>query len=70
LQQGPGRTLADIPKPPYSASALNDAILAKIDGLLDGTPPGRSRTELLTLREELKSHRPGLLDRRASAMKP
>jgi hypothetical protein len=53
-----------------AALALNDAILAKIDEMLDRTPPGRARTALLTWREEIKSHRPGLLESRADAMTP
>ncbi|MFZ0266887.1 hypothetical protein [Caulobacter sp.] len=53
-----------------SALALNDAVLAKIDELLSRTPPGRQRTELLTLRAEMKSHRPGLLESRSDAMTP
>jgi hypothetical protein len=53
-----------------AALALNDAILAKIDEQLDRTPPGRDRTALLTWREEVKSHRPGLLESRADAMAP
>jgi hypothetical protein len=53
-----------------AALALNDAILAKIDEMLDRTPPGRDRAALLTWREEIKSHRPGLLESRADAMAP
>jgi hypothetical protein len=53
-----------------SALALNDAILAKIDEQLDKTPKGPARTTLLEWRAEMKSHRPGLLESRADAMKP
>ena len=53
-----------------AALALNDATLAKIDELLSQTPSGRVRTQLLALRAETKSHRPGLLESRADAMKP
>jgi hypothetical protein len=53
-----------------AALALNDATLAKIDDLLSRTPKGPNRTALLTLRAELKSHRPGLLESRADAMAP
>ncbi len=53
-----------------TALALNDAIIAKIDEVLDRYPPGKERTALLTWREEIKSHRPGLLASRADAMNP
>ena len=53
-----------------AALALNDATLAKIDDLLSRTPKGPNRTALLTLRAEMKSHRPGLLESRADAMAP
>ncbi|WP_165190959.1 hypothetical protein [Caulobacter soli] len=53
-----------------AALALNDAVLAKIDEQLGKTPKGPTRTTLLELRAEMKSHRPGLLESRADAMKP
>ena len=53
-----------------AALALNDAMLEKIDDILSQTPPGPRRTHLLALRAEMKSHRPGLLESRADAMKP
>ncbi|HWU15389.1 MAG TPA: hypothetical protein VN157_15430 [Caulobacter sp.] len=53
-----------------TALALNDAILAKIDDLLSRTPKGPNRATLLAWRTEMKSHRPGLLESRADAMKP
>ncbi len=53
-----------------AALALNDAFLAKIDEMLDRVPPGRNRTLLLTWREQMQAHRPGLLESRADAMKP
>jgi hypothetical protein len=53
-----------------AALALNDAIVAKIDEMLNRTPPGRDRTALLAWRQEIKSHRPGLLESRADAMAP
>lgn len=52
-----------------AALALNDAILAKIDDALSRTPKGPNRTTLLTWRAEVKSHRPGLLESRADAMR-
>jgi len=51
------------------ALLLNDAILAKIDELLSRTTSSRVRTQLLAMRAEMKSHRPGLLESRADAMK-
>jgi hypothetical protein len=53
-----------------AALALNDATLAKIDDLLNRTTSSRIRTQLLALRAEVKSHRPGLLESRADAMAP
>jgi hypothetical protein len=53
-----------------AALALNDATLAHIDEHLGKTPKGPHRTALLALRAETKSHRPGLLESRADAMKP
>jgi hypothetical protein len=53
-----------------AALRLNDALLAEIDALVGQTPPGRQRNALLALRAEAKSHRPGLLESRADAMKP
>jgi plasmid stabilization system protein ParE len=53
-----------------AALALNDAILAKIDDSLSRTPKGPNRTALLTWRAEMKSHRPGLIESRADAMRP
>ena len=53
-----------------AALALNDAILAKIDEQLGKAPKGPAKTTLLAWREEMKSHRPGLLESRADAMKP
>ncbi|TCS05432.1 hypothetical protein [Caulobacter sp. BK020] len=53
-----------------AALAFNDALLEKIDDLLSRTPKGPNRTALLTWRAEMKSHRPGLLESRADAMKP
>jgi len=53
-----------------SALALNTAVLAKIDEQLSRTPSGPQRTSLLALRAEMKSHRPGLLESQADAMKP
>ena len=53
-----------------AALALNDATLAKIDEVLSRTPSGPQRTQLLALRAEMKSHRPGLLQSRADAMTP
>jgi len=38
--------------------------------VLDRYPPGKDRNALLTWREEIKSHRPGLLASRADAMNP
>ncbi|EJL23678.1 hypothetical protein PMI01_04780 [Caulobacter sp. AP07] len=52
------------------ALLLNDALLAKLDEVVSRTPPGRLKTHLLTLRTEVKSHRPGLLESRADAMAP
>jgi hypothetical protein len=53
-----------------AALALNDATLAKIDEQLGETPKGPQRTALLAWRAEVKSHRPGLLESRADAMRP
>ncbi|SFK76068.1 hypothetical protein [Caulobacter sp. UNC279MFTsu5.1] len=53
-----------------AALLMNDALVAKIDELLGRTPPGRLKTNLLALRAEVKSHRPGLLESRADAMAP
>jgi hypothetical protein len=53
-----------------AALALNDATLARIDELLSQAPPGPVRAQLLALRAEMKSHRPGLLESRADAMAP
>jgi len=52
-----------------AALALNDAVLATIDEQLSRTPKGPQRTALLAWRAEMKSHRPGLLESRADAMK-
>ena len=53
-----------------AALALNDAGLAEIDDMLGRTPSGPARTQLLAVRAELKSQRPGLLASRADAMRP
>ncbi|MDR7118604.1 hypothetical protein [Caulobacter sp. BE254] len=53
-----------------AALLLNDTLLEKIDEALGRTPSGPQRTRLLTLRAEVKSHRPGLLESRADAMTP
>jgi hypothetical protein len=53
-----------------AALLLNDTLLEKIDEALGRTPSGAQRTRLLTLRAEVKSHRPGLLESRADAMTP
>jgi hypothetical protein len=52
------------------ALLLNDAAIAKIDDLVGRMPRGGPRTNLLALRAELKSHRPGLLESQADAMTP
>jgi len=53
-----------------AALALNDAGLAEVDDMLVRMPSGPARTQLLAVRAELKSQRPGLLESRADAMRP
>ena len=43
------------------ALLLNDALLAKIDEVVNRTPPGGQRTRLLALRAFVKSHGRGRL---------
>jgi hypothetical protein len=52
------------------ALLLNTAVIAQIDESISQMPPGGERTKMLTLRAELKSHRPGLLESHSEMMRP